>query len=381
MTSIHGPGQALTFHLELFGKVDRTVDILKRTSVKVDDDRRAIRLDTSTSTFAQRARLMTAMGGYDGDTVTIRKDAPEHAYDADNVEKTIGLLNVERAILDAAETHYVSASVIGSINAAVDSMEPEPLFHTDLPCPVGLLVFETPIIHPDVHPDTGEDVPGLDMPIRAIAWTVGKVWDRERTGDVPGVNYMLYTTQDDWASVYVPAHNRIIPDNPITFASDEFEGAEQLGTWMSDYSAWSFGTLWDDSYGKQVSRIRRWLLAYWRWSWQRIAVPKVHHPNRAERRRAFRAGWGADDIHVKVVRLRREVEAEKRGESLPDDWWLNHAVIVRGHWRRQHYPSLGPARTETGEFNHDSHRLVWVEPHIRGSGQLRVGHNVTAAVR
>ena len=91
-----------------------------------------------------------------------------------------------------------------------------------------------------------------------------------------------------------------------------------------------------------------------------------------------------EDGYVKILRLRREVEAEARGENVDsDEWRRDHQWIVRGHPRRQWFPSLGPARNEDGSFNQDSHRLIWIEPHVAGNpyGPLVIGHNVVAAVR
>ena len=91
-----------------------------------------------------------------------------------------------------------------------------------------------------------------------------------------------------------------------------------------------------------------------------------------------------EDGYVKILRLRRHVEAEARGEK-PDSDPLayDHQWLVRGHPRRQWFPSLGPARNEDGSFNVDSHRLIWIEPFVKGNpyAPLVIGHNVTAVVR
>jgi hypothetical protein len=81
--------------------------------------------------------------------------------------------------------------------------------------------------------------------------------------------------------------------------------------------------------------------------------------------------------------LRREFEAEQSGRSETDGFYFDHSWIVRGHWRRQWYPSLGPARNPDGSFNQDSHRLTWIEAHQSGNpmAPLVIGHEVTSAVR
>lgn len=82
---------------------------------------------------------------------------------------------------------------------------------------------------------------------------------------------------------------------------------------------------------------------------QRVARP--------ERRRHERAGLG-DPGAVRVLRLRRSVR--ERGEQQPQDGDTNpgrqykHRWVVRGHWRRQWYPSI------------QAHRPKWIAPYLAG---------------
>jgi hypothetical protein len=112
-------------------------------------------------------------------------------------------------------------------------------------------------------------------------------------------------------------------------------------------------------------------------------VPERYTPKSYERRRAARSNFQITDGHIKVLRLRREMEAERHGESQESTFAYTHQWVVRAHPRRQWYPSLGPARNDDGSFNQDSHRLIWIEPHLAGNpfGPLVSGHNVVAAVR
>jgi hypothetical protein len=90
-----------------------------------------------------------------------------------------------------------------------------------------------------------------------------------------------------------------------------------------------------------------------------------------------------EDGHIKVLHLRRTEQAARREGESDADYARRHQWIVRGHWRRQWYKSLGPARHADGTFNEASHRLIWIDPFLAGNpfGPLVVGHNVTAAVR
>ena len=83
---------------------------------------------------------------------------------------------------------------------------------------------------------------------------------------------------------------------------------------------------------------------------------------RGERRRAQREGRGTPT--VRVVRIRHpenrpgpgDLEAERRYRVR----WT-----VRGHWRRQWYPSRG------------GHRPVWINPHIKAPDGAPLHHSDT----
>ena len=85
-------------------------------------------------------------------------------------------------------------------------------------------------------------------------------------------------------------------------------------------------------------------------------------PSRAERRRAQRDR--REPPTVRVVRIRH---AENR-PSIDDENTVRYRVrwTVRGHWRRQWYPSRG------------DHRPVWINPHVKGpdGAPLHTGETV-----
>jgi hypothetical protein len=275
------------------------------------------------------------------------------------------------------------------------------LFPTDLPCPRGLIVFEYPLLIPDLHPETGETVPGLDMPVRAIAWGQEKVFARkpdvEELEPFDGIWYTLYTDAEAWQSLFVASVKRELPDEYAAYEGLYSDTGDRDPVWCIDTSGWAFGKSWKrsldpsprESYPQgeihdTVARVRRFILALFRFQWQRILVPQIYKPTRHEAKRASRIGMKLEDGYIKVLRLRRHVEMEARGEHVePDPFTYDHQWLVRGHWRRQWYPSLGPARTDDGSFNYDAHRLVWIEPFVKGNpyGPLVVGHAVTAVVR
>jgi hypothetical protein len=130
--------------------------------------------------------------------------------------------------------------------------------------------------------------------------------------------------------------------------------------------------------------MRRWFLSFTRLTWQRLVVAEDLKASRAERRRWERAGKPLEDGYMKVLQLRRrERPLHVSQEDEEREWTLNHRIIVRGHWRRQWYSSMGEARNEDGSMNPESHRLIWVEPHVRGPDDrpLVLGASISAVVR
>lgn len=403
-----GPGRALQAHLDLFRYVDRAHGWIATNTGGVT----APQLAAAPSTMRQRLRLMTSMarvleddGSADGVTVSTQRDDPDNPYTQGNVNRAVGLVNTEWEILNAGETHYVSHHIMATCAAAAEQCGDEPLFPTDLPCRRGLIVFEYPLIIPDLHPATGEMVPELTMPIRAIsfahsdgvyAMTDGQVNTAKQT---PGIFYGLYTDAEAFNTLFLPSVARHLPTEYAEYETIFHDnGIDRDPFWCIDSSGWSYATPWRRSEAlapaaameqgevhQTVGVLRRFLLALWRFQWQRILVPEVYRPSRPEAKRALRAGLTLEDGYVKVLRLRRHVEAEARGESVDagDPLAYDHQWIVRGHPRRQWFPSLGPARNDDGSFNVDSHRLIWIEPFLKGNpyAPVVIGHNVTAIVR
>jgi len=397
-----GPGRALQFHLQLFEKVDASMTWLQGeyARMKVTGERaHVLTNDTVPSTYYQRNMLMTSMADIgqmhvaDGSTTASERNDWRKFIDKYTSDRTQMTFAREHKMLNAAETHYVSARISNAIQEAAESAEPEILFPTDLPCPAGLIVLEEPLIMEDFHPDTGELVPELWMPIRAIGWeaTEVAVITNGETTVKPGISYWVYADEASFQAIHVKAMERLLPEHA------EGMNTTLLDMWCCDFSGWAFGTNWKvgdgptavlDTNGVEVFSnvgiMRRFLWAYWRWTWQRITVLRQHRTTRPESRQAVRAGRRLDDVNVKVVMLRREWEASQRGTQPDSDpFRYDHQWLVRPHWRRQWFRSLGPARHPDGTFNEDSHRLVWIDGYTKGNpwGPLVVGHVVTSSVR
>ena len=244
-----GPGRALQFHLDLFARVDRGVSYLEANKG------RGVHLDTAPLIIQQRLRLMTSIGDNlglqlirDGVTVGAQRDNPAAATTEFNMQRTVGLIQQEHEVLNRGETHYVSHHVATSIEAAADAADDEPLFHTDLPAPNGLIVLEYPLLVPDFHPDTGEVVRELQMPIRAIGWSLAKVHARGEDGsdkldELDGVFYVLYTDDASFQAVFVPSVQRALPDEYDQF-KHLYYNPDREPMWAMDMSGWAFGKSW-----------------------------------------------------------------------------------------------------------------------------------------
>jgi hypothetical protein len=303
------------------------------------------------------------------------------------------LLRKEHTMLSTGETLYVSSHVVHVVTHAALSAEPEPLFPTDLPSRSGFAVLETPVLLPDLHPYTGELRHDLEMPVRAFGWTQmdsilhGPADDR-REGS--GILVWLYTTPDDYLRWFKPSAERVTGEKSALHEPGSLLGGAVArdGMIIIDILPWAFGVPWGErevpehqamTVPGNVSVMRRWLMALLRFTWQRLVTTERQSITSKQQRRAlpFRPSIVPE---VSVLRLRRYMpNNHQRGHG--DGESLSMTVLVRGHWRRQWFRSLGPARTEDGQWNPESHRLVWIEPHLRGDGPLGPVRKASVVVR
>jgi len=94
---------------------------------------------------------------------------------------------------------------------------------------------------------------------------------------------------------------------------------------------------------------------------QRVAGISGQHADRSVMRRAQRAGMNIPNS-INIITLRRLIDRGRifpNEEDTSDPNW-SHRWWVRGHWRRQYYPSR------------DTHEWIYVEPHLKGPEHLPV---------
>lgn len=414
---ILGPGQALDFHLSMFRRSVREASYFQGRAESEDgffgaDPREFygfIRWVSFANTYSRPAMVYNAETGeleaLDTDEVSISylvdgrtNGEREVVMTQETVTKEVlttalTMSRTEEVLLDEARTYYITTEMTELICEAAELAEPEPLFDSDLPSDSGLIVFETPLVMDDLHPDTGEPLGVPVMPVRAMGWRRTMVGKRDASGPTEGIVLINYTTSPDYDAIFVPRVNALgIEAAPGETAEDD--------VWPVEYHPWAFGAEWDQvdkmglqGQGKIVSPVayhRRWMLTLFRVMWQRIVHADHWQPTRQVRRGFDRSAKAkptkldGEGYSVLVLRRFQESTPESRGESSDwADWPHPYRIPVSPHWRRQHYPSLGSARLGDGSWNHESHRLVFIARHARGPEHLPIQerHSVTAVVR
>lgn len=296
----------------------------------------------------------------------------------------------EHEMLRLSTSHYVSGEVMAEISEAAALADNEPLRETDVFTPVGFAVFEEPLVVPDVEPETGAETDDLWIYVRAIGWHVHDGIANIASGKVgKGVTIFFYTTKQDYADGYY----RCLVDTGRTPPYEPEEVDTTVGFIPIEVLPWTFDVPWDARHTvgyipgtvpEAIAYERRWFFAFQRLMWQQIIVQRRDMTiKRPQRRRWERLAQRKPLLDYTVLRLRRIVdplyEAGVVGTGTP----LDHRVLVRGHWRNQYIPSLGPARDAQGRQIPETHRLIWIEPHWRGpeDGPIGAMEHATAVVR
>lgn len=255
---------------------------------------------------------------------------------------------VHREVFARAAPMYVSGDAMTLWEHARDSFDAEPIQRTDLVCPTGfaLLPWGT----------TVRDINGLLVAYRAICWmpvsgSADMKWNEGTPGQ--GVWYSMLSHIDDADEVWhgdddVREHGRrsgwrwsLMHGTPLLFNDptwERFEGGE----------------------AEQVKLLHRHAQSFWRLMAQLIPV-RERIPRQARRQRERQGVKLPEDVIViKLRRYRQDGDGDGVG------WTLDHQVLVGGHWKRQHYPSLGPPRNDDGSWNEESHRQIWIAPYVKG---------------
>ena len=302
----------------------------------------------------------------------------------------------EHKVLRDSPITYVGAEVCDLLNVAVSKMDADILHETDLTAPEGFLYLAKPFLLPDFHPETGEYDDRLFSAVRAIAWRtrdIGIAQDASGTKRAKGIVFTLLADNGIIRDIVMTGLRQVWEDDGHAEPFDErVPPGPDHSLYPTDQQAWAFQVPWtvnpDLTAKKMMNRddltltpepvayVRKWFLAFMRFCWQEIIVPRKpsnQDLSRQQRRALERQSKVSDPINV--VYLRRV--HEKTDDNTTEGQSLAYRVLVRGHWRNQYYPSLGPVSDPM------SHRRIWIDPHVKGPDHapFRDSVKVTAVVR
>jgi len=223
--------------------------------------------------------------------------------------------------LDAAELFHVSEDFCALVAAAHDSMPDHVLTQFDPPARSGLALVAKP--SGSATPRYLGDVAGWFWSVRADGLYIALLVDRRSQGQpfsvAPYFYYAEHVIRASWGRVF-----------------DSLTGSV-CGSHAEDTAR----LLW-------VSN----LVVFWNLLRQQSLVQDAAiAPSRATRRREEKAG--RTPSAVRVITLAGSCSNESSGDK-SREW--RHRWVVRGHWRKQWYPSI------------EDHRPVWIAPHLKGPG-------------
>lgn len=245
------------------------------------------------------------------------------------------LAKMEIMRLAHAELYHVTEGMADLVESASRNVPDFSLQQEDLPSPFGLVYYARPII-------VGEKS-STPTPIVAMSWGhwpgrnvgAGKSWPKG------GVWVTIYSDADAMVQFGFSEVQRrkSLQMSPLVPMNHEIQVPFGEGGTIGS----RFGD--DGSLSTPDAVLRTtWLLMS-----QTISSVEDAHFDRAARRRYAREQ--KEPPPVRVIGLRNRSHASGDSES---DREYHHQWIVRGHWRKQWYPSV------------NDHRPVWIAPHIKG---------------
>lgn len=320
-------------------------------------------------------------------------------------------------MLQMAETYYVSSDIEDVITEVGHKMPPERLQAPDLPSTHGFQVFEKPLLQTDVHgmtvpvraiawaqrivgrsdlgqhPDPGVvfwtfsdlDDKHIDDYFNVVDGDVGKqtkrLIDGLRQQHLRFLPYTVYTVSFNTYALEFASRPGVVGTFVGTLGGpgvgNEQETFERLpnGKWLFDpkdpkYSQQQFIMLQSRDEDPHTHRphmesfepsnredgklevipepVSHYQQALWRFMSQEIAAIEHPHTRKTTARMLMRRQLRADPLTL--IRLRRRARGVDQGTSFE----YSHRFVVRGHWRRQWYPS------------EQRHRSIYIRPFIKG---------------
>jgi len=175
----------------------------------------------------------------------------------------------------------------------------------------GLCVFEKPTLFVEIG--------GQSSPLSALAWMVG-------------VNM---TSRELWLSL-----------RGVSWTT----GFAAVVWWSDGGSIDADDTKVDATFRAERIAFTKWICTAAMFVEQEIVTESTVTPLRAVRKRCAKAGI---EPTCHIVTLRKEIATDHQATGLSQVEW-SHRWLVRGHWRRQFFPSRG------------ANAPVWIHPHVKG---------------
>ena len=249
------------------------------------------------------------------------------------------LRNVEADNLSSADTYCVDPDFVDLIGVASKSFIDEPLLETDLISKSGFAYLGKPISVLDVREK--------EMKFRAFSWLTIATGDRH-----VGILLCFYSHTDDEDDY--PVH---VPGCETRWLLSHV-GELRFGVELTDMPSNV-----PEHRSKDNLEFYRKIQCFFRLTTQTIASRTPSVAPRSSRRRAADVVRSVATVTVVSLR-RRDNEAGEGGSSEGVAWSCRW--VVRGHWRKQWYPSI------------ETHRHIWIDPFVKGPEEmaLRVGKRV-----
>lgn len=282
------------------------------------------------------------------------------------------VLKLHQFMLQEADPMYVSAQVTELWDHARETFRPENLHPWDLPCNICFVLLPRPLRIIDANND--------EIAFRAFSWIPAGSGEVEWSQDShpEGLWYTLWSDIDDMDDFSRPAQDSqreswealgkwsilfsgFLPfGNPSRYFLDSLMNTNGLLTIPGEGIDMGVGAdiTFPDEQSEREFRVRQdtWVLLQTFWRLARQLVPTKEPLPRQLRRQRARVRRTEDVTIIKLRRLRhgKYDDAEVSEVEYRFQW------IVRGHWRNQYYPSLGPKEDP------QSHRQIWINPYMKG---------------
>ena len=247
--------------------------------------------------------------------------------------------------INGCDPWFVDKEMVTLIENAAASLASHQFDASDLVTRRGFVVLETPVWME--HENFGL------VPVRAIVW---KPWPTTAMGQPYNKNAIgpvLATNTDEGLGILCQVWFDL--EHP-GFERDKVDRYYTGRLWPGLHTAWFEGETVDapfswsnasEEMARDLVELRRFVMALWLLSSQRIALVSGQKPARGLRRQAERLKLPST---VVVVSLRRAEPQKYEGEGRPVEW--SHRWMVSGHWRR---------------LDRDGRiKMTWVSPHIKG---------------